>query len=889
MSSVSPARFLNVRKTVQLFADTGNGFSEAESIRVGSASRIDRLEFDLSSFKKEILRLRFDPCDFPWTFLKLRRLEIVVPGMSAERPKLRSNAVFRKGDFYLFASKDSQIHISGKRKPAGLLVAEVEFLSVIQNPMALCVSRLSGERADFMNQHSDRASILVVDHQVPEFDKNAGNRMTFHYLMLMRKIGLNVVFLSDSPALTRRYTRVLRKLGIHVVPGDKSDSLTSHLGSFEYFCVYRPHLFRKYAPWIYENKARVAKVIYFTQDMHHLRLERTYEVTGLEWAKTESQKVKEEEREACAKADVVYAVGPTEKKQVEELVPKAVVRAVPVLYFSPNERPQASFRERKDLLYFGSYNFDPNVDAFRYLIRDIMPAVFERLPGVRLLVAGSDPTKEIWRCAGPRIRVLGQVSDARLSRLLNQCRFLVTPLRYGAGVKGKNIQGMQSGIGVITSEIGAEGIQRAEAALWICRSRDEFIETIVKAYHDETAFSNKTKIAASVIRDHFNETAATELIRQDLSPEKKVTNQDVRSGLIEGRAGSDQKPRDLEAVRMTVDPGRPYSPIPDLNEASRENAAILKKPLVSVVIPSYQHARFVGAAVESVLAQTYPHFELILIDDGSTDGSAEILKGYRDSRIHFISQTNAGAHATLNRGMAAAKGDYLAFLNSDDLFPPTKLEVCVSKLEERKNLDVLCGGVNLIDEDGAPLPSSHKTASWYAGARSFYDRKQDLIPALFNGNFVMTTSNIFLRRKAAARIGEFRPLKYAHDLDYLVRAADSVSVAIDRETGVLYRWHAHNTIQVHPAWVRWEVALILADHLFRHECRDLERGGREPAFARLVEAARENGLEKGAARFMRFFYESTPKEQPARFVEILRDPNHPMRRPLIEQMERGAL
>src|SRR3972149_9428311 len=123
-------------------------------------------------------------------------------------------------------------------------------------------------------------------------------------------------------------------------------------------------------------------------------------------------------------------------------------------------------------------------------------------------------------------------------------------------------------------------------------------------------------------------------------------------------------------------------------------------PKVSIVIPAYNHAQFVGEAVQSVLEQTFPDFELIIINDGSTDTTeAEILK-FKDDRIRYYSQENRGLSATLNRGIELARGEFFNFLPSDDAFLPEKLEVQLKVFEEYPDLGLVFAYPQVIDADG---------------------------------------------------------------------------------------------------------------------------------------------------------------------------------------------
>ncbi len=126
--------------------------------------------------------------------------------------------------------------------------------------------------------------------------------------------------------------------------------------------------------------------------------------------------------------------------------------------------------------------------------------------------------------------------------------------------------------------------------------------------------------------------------------------------------------------------------------------------LVSVLTPSYNHARFVGSAIESVLLQTYANLELIICDDGSTDESCEVIRGYveRDVRVRLITQTNRGAAAALNTAYQHARGEVLCLLDSDDRFAPDKLR-CVTECLRAENAGLLHHAMISTDSEGKAL------------------------------------------------------------------------------------------------------------------------------------------------------------------------------------------
>lgn len=127
----------------------------------------------------------------------------------------------------------------------------------------------------------------------------------------------------------------------------------------------------------------------------------------------------------------------------------------------------------------------------------------------------------------------------------------------------------------------------------------------------------------------------------------------------------------------------------------------MENNLVSIITPMYNGAKYVGQTIESVLAQTYPNWEMIIVDDGSKDNSAEIVKQYskKDNRVRLIQQKNAGSAAARNNALRNAKGRYICFLDSDDLLEPVFFEKQLKFLKE-KNAALVFASYRRIDENG---------------------------------------------------------------------------------------------------------------------------------------------------------------------------------------------
>jgi len=133
-------------------------------------------------------------------------------------------------------------------------------------------------------------------------------------------------------------------------------------------------------------------------------------------------------------------------------------------------------------------------------------------------------------------------------------------------------------------------------------------------------------------------------------------------------------------------------------------------PQVSVIIPSYNHARYLPEAISSVLAQTFTDWEAIIVDDGSTDNTAEVVAQFTDPRIRYIHQENRGLSGARNTGIRAAQGDYLAFLDADDEWEPTFLQRCLDALASNGALAGVYTLARFMDETGKVLPRFNSEA-----------------------------------------------------------------------------------------------------------------------------------------------------------------------------------
>ncbi len=130
----------------------------------------------------------------------------------------------------------------------------------------------------------------------------------------------------------------------------------------------------------------------------------------------------------------------------------------------------------------------------------------------------------------------------------------------------------------------------------------------------------------------------------------------------------------------------------------------MRDPKVSVIMAAYNHAGYIGEAISSVLAQSWQDLELIVVDDGSKDRTKEVVTSFEDCRIRYIHQENQGQSGARNTGIAYASGEYICFLDDDDLWLPNYLETVMAVLQSRPDVDALYAAYQIIDSEGNPLP-----------------------------------------------------------------------------------------------------------------------------------------------------------------------------------------
>lgn len=241
--------------------------------------------------------------------------------------------------------------------------------------------------------------------------------------------------------------------------------------------------------------------------------------------------------------------------------------------------------------------------------------------------------------------------------------------------------------------------------------------------------------------------------------------------------------------------------------------------MISVIIPSYNHEKYIKKCIDSVLSQTYKDFELIIIDDGSKDTSNEIIKSYNDKRIKHYMQENVGAHNTINRGLKLSIGEYITILNSDDEYYPERFQKCMNIFNENPNVSLISTWIDVVDAESKVLGTKmawENMEPWSIENRNLsFAASDDYTLNALMSNFVSTTSNMIFKRNVYENIGGMRNLRFAHDWDFLLRVCESYNCYNLKEPLLKYRIHNTNTISTNRNWMLFEVCWILAANIDR--------------------------------------------------------------------------
>ena len=499
-------------------------------------------------------------------------------------------------------------------------------------------------------------NIIIFDPFLPMFDKASGSLRLFHILKLLREMKFHVTFIARNGSDRDKYKPILEKLGIMTLAWDidamrrAGVALKDIPANIDYQSFLKERFYdyaiidfwdmaEFYVPIIRKHSPKT-KIIIDSVDIHFIRELREAELKNDKILRQKALQNKKKELAVYKKADRVWVVTEEDRQALKGLIKNIPMDIVPNIHKKVDYMKE--FNKTSGLLFVGNFNHPPNQDAVHFLIREIMPEVRKKLPDIKLIIAGNNPPQEIQDYTSDTTIVTGYVED--LSPYLQNARISVSPLRYGAGMKGKIGEALSWGLPVVTTSVGAEGIKLTdgEQAL-IADEATVFAEKIILLYQNAQLWK-KLSVEG---RRHVNTHWSPQVIKKTLS-----------SVLGKPEIASGKKAEEL----------------------------------VSIIMLTFNALEFTKKCIRSIQQHTkYPH-EIIIVDNGSKDGTRKYLRELDKNfeNIHIkLNKKNTGFSGGNNQGVKLAKGEYVYFLNNDVLVSDGWLESMVNALEADEKIGMV--------------------------------------------------------------------------------------------------------------------------------------------------------------------------------------------------------
>lgn len=352
-----------------------------------------------------------------------------------------------------------------------------------------------------------RGTVLVADMCVPQPDRGAGYRTTFVVLEELLRQGYAVTFWPEDGADFGSYTQTLERMGVEVLDRRSARDIRawlSDVGSkLDYAVIMRPYLSYQLLPNLLA--ATPATIIYYGHDLHYARLRIEAAYRRDPDLADRAERMFQMERAVWRAVDVVLYPSQEEVSTVKKIEPYVDARVLtPFAYDSVRLRDLAP--SGTTILFVGGYQHRPNVGAAFALVRSILPLIRRSIPHARLVLAGADPPRELIALANDNVEVTGRISDEVLSALYKQARVVVIPLRVGAGVKGKVVEAMHEGVPVVTTSIGAQGMQGLEDIVPVCDDDADLASAAVTLLSDDNAWLRQSRAQSDFVQQHFSTT-----------------------------------------------------------------------------------------------------------------------------------------------------------------------------------------------------------------------------------------------------------------------------------------------------------------------------------------------------------------------------------------------
>ena len=352
----------------------------------------------------------------------------------------------------------------------------------------------------------DRKIILVIDHYVPEPNRDAGSRTMLAFMEALVASGRIVKFLPDNLYRTPDYSDALEDCGIEIIHGPWTESLAVWIAQngkdVDEILVSRPDIAAKYVSVLRQHCS--APIMFYGHDLHSARMRLEPGASQDAYRLEKIAQMETLERNVWRLVDMALYPSDEEVEAVRRMEPKAKVRPIqPYALSAPMSRTEPA-PASSNIIFIGGFRHTPNVDAAVWLVSDILPHIRRERPDAKLIIAGSNPTREVLALAGPGVEVRGFVSDEELDIMYAQARVALCPIRFGAGVKLKVVEAMHRGIPVVTTSVGAQGLPEMRAFCDVVDDDYSLATATLRLLSDNTLWLERVSAQANFVRSRFS-------------------------------------------------------------------------------------------------------------------------------------------------------------------------------------------------------------------------------------------------------------------------------------------------------------------------------------------------------------------------------------------------
>ncbi|MGY4493063.1 glycosyltransferase [Pseudomonas sp. TE3610] len=362
--------------------------------------------------------------------------------------------------------------------------------------------------------------VLLVDHYVPQPDRDAGSRAISQLITLMLGKGLAVKFWPDNLWHDIEYTQRLQDQGVEVFYGveyvGKFEEWFAQNGKmFDTIILARPHISVGYVDTI--RKYSPANILFYGMDIHYLRLIEQAKTNPAQSITHEIESFRQQETFMWEHSDAIFYPSEFETTHVNEwLTARALPGKAETLPLNAYDTlpafPAENLAQRRGILFVAGFAHLPNVDGALWFVKEVLPLVKAKWPDLHLYMVGSNPKDEIKALHGDDITVTGYVSDEVLAQYYVDCRVSVAPLRFGGGMKGKVLEAMKFGMPCVTTPTGVQGLEQTSSFMPVAETAQDFADHIESLLQDDERWKTISAEGQRFIEANFSTTTVWNVI-----------------------------------------------------------------------------------------------------------------------------------------------------------------------------------------------------------------------------------------------------------------------------------------------------------------------------------------------------------------------------------------